>query len=128
MKSLVEKFTQISFGRLKGLLSKYPGAVPTDIDGIIERNGHFLVIETKFPDKMFGALPTGQRIALQALSRLPQFTVCVIGTHGEETEVCGVWDFKPFRWYFYVNGLKTKAEDITPEQFDEWYVNWFNSK
>lgn len=37
---------------------------PTDIDGAVERNGHFLLIETKRPGE---SIPVGQRIALERL-------------------------------------------------------------
>lgn len=39
---------------------------PTDIDGMVERNGNFLFLETKAPG---AALPQGQEIALKQLVR-----------------------------------------------------------
>ena len=36
----------------------------TDIDGLVERNGHFLLIEAKSPGK---DIPTGQRILFDRL-------------------------------------------------------------
>lgn len=41
---------------------------PSDIDGIVERNGHFLVLEAKLPG---GYVSEGQRIMLNELVRLP---------------------------------------------------------
>lgn len=47
----------------------------TDIDGFVEVGGHFLVIEGK---SFSGTLPKGQRIALNRLASLDNFTVIVI--------------------------------------------------
>ena len=47
----------------------------SDLDGIVEIGGHFLVIESKSAN---GALSTGQRIALERLSWLPEMTVIVL--------------------------------------------------
>ena len=48
------------------------GARPCDIDGILERRGHFLVFEGKSRE---GRTSKGQQILLESLVRLPQFTV-----------------------------------------------------
>lgn len=45
---------------------------PMDIDGIVERNGHFLVFETKDEGK---DIPVGQSITLNALHQLGVFTL-----------------------------------------------------
>lgn len=45
---------------------------PTDVDGFVEINGHFLFLEEKGPGV---AIDNGQRIALQKLSRYPGITV-----------------------------------------------------
>jgi len=49
--------------------------MPTDIDGIIERNSNFLVMEFKPEGKR---LSTGQRIMLERMSKIDVFTVLVI--------------------------------------------------
>jgi hypothetical protein len=51
---------------------------PTDIDGIVERNGHFLVLETKKPGN---PLVQGQRIMFNRLLELKMFTVLIIWGH-----------------------------------------------
>ena len=68
----------------------FPGKIyPTDVDGIVEMGGSFLAIEWKDTrrtgtgpgDWRGGDFPvpqTGQLLALQAMSRLPDFTVLVI--------------------------------------------------
>lgn len=49
--------------------------MPTDVDGIVERRGKFLVIEYKSGDT---AIPRGQTVLLKRLSLLPAFTVIAI--------------------------------------------------
>lgn len=46
----------------------------SDLDGIIERRGRFLVVETKNPGEL---VPLGQLIMLRALAKQPSFTVLV---------------------------------------------------
>lgn len=49
--------------------------MPTDVDGIVERRGRFLLMEFKTLGKL---VSTGQMITLKRLARLPMFTVVVI--------------------------------------------------
>lgn len=78
--------------------------MPSDIDGFVERNGRFLVIETKSPGT---ELLPGQARAYTELAKLPQFTVLVVwGTPGivSELEVWGEEDRRKatldtLRWY-----------------------------
>jgi hypothetical protein len=46
-----------------------------DLDGIIETGNRFLMIECKSPGK---PIDKGQRLLLESLARLPNFTVLVI--------------------------------------------------
>ena len=48
---------------------------PTDVDGLIERRGNFLLLEAKSPGV---ELSQGQRILLDHLAKLPSFTIIVI--------------------------------------------------
>ena len=48
---------------------------PTDIDGFVERNGRFLVIETKLPGAL---IPQGQMITFRALAKTTLFTIIVV--------------------------------------------------
>jgi len=48
---------------------------PTDVDGMVERNGEFLWMETKSPRV---AIPTGQMRMFEQLTRLGVFTVLII--------------------------------------------------
>lgn len=59
----------------------FPGKVlPTDIDGLVERKGNFLLFETKGVSESgtLKPIPTGQLITLKALHRLGCFTIAVI--------------------------------------------------
>ncbi len=51
------------------------GIEPTDLDGFVERRGHFLVLETKRPGV---AIPLGQRRTFEALRQTGLFTVLVV--------------------------------------------------
>lgn len=48
--------------------------MPTDIDGLVEHNGNFLLLEAKRPGVL---LKTGQRIVFERLQRTGLFTVIV---------------------------------------------------
>ena len=48
---------------------------PTDVDGFVERNGHFLWIETKSAGV---CIPVGQQRTFDALVKLSRFTVLII--------------------------------------------------
>ncbi len=55
------------------------GIKPSDIDGMVERHGHFLFLEAK---PVGGSMSGGQRIALQGLSLKPLVSVVVFcGDH-----------------------------------------------
>jgi len=85
----------------------------TDVDGVIERRGRFLVFETKPPGGQ--PPPVGQMRALQALARLPQFTVAIVWGQPDEPEMMQVlpglprpctskdlWEFAA-QWWCLVN-------------------------
>jgi hypothetical protein len=86
----------------------------SDIDGIIEKNRHFLVLEGKKPKI---EIPLGQKIMLEALWKTGNCTVVYLwGEHSfvEEMEV------------LYPNGSrsKKKAADIqTVQKFIKWWIN-----
>ena len=58
---------------------------PTDIDGLVERKGKFLFIETK---RNGVAIPTGQEIMYNGLINTGAFTVLVIwGDNGDPKRI-----------------------------------------
>ncbi len=55
----------------------FPGSRirPTDVDGLVERNGHFLFIEAK---GLGVDITTGQEILFRRLSELPKVSVLIL--------------------------------------------------
>lgn len=62
----------------------------TDIDGLIERNGHFLLIETKMPDI---EIPKGQSILFDALLKTRCFHVLIIWGYRNKPEHRMFWGY-----------------------------------
>lgn len=62
----------VDFGELSGLLGK---VLPSNLDMVLERKGHFLFGEWKRDGEK---ISKGQEILLKALSGLPKATVLVI--------------------------------------------------
>jgi hypothetical protein len=61
---------------------------PTDLDGLIERHGKFLAIETKLPGV---SIPQGQDIILRALAGTGYFTVLVVWGKPGVPERASLW-------------------------------------
>lgn len=88
------------------------GIEPMDIDLCIERRGHFLILEGKRP---LEEMPKGQKRCLDALNRLPQFTVVRIeGNPPDEVTAYARW------------GSDVK-ELTTTEGFKDLVYRWFES-
>lgn len=64
---------------------------PSDIDGVVERNGHFLFIEAKPPSK---ELSTGQSILFERLAAKPDITVLILWGEKEKPEEMWVVGFE----------------------------------
>ena len=62
---------------------------PTDIDGLVERNGKFLVIEAK---GLTTDLKLGQRITLEALWRTGLFTIIIIWGETDKPQRLELWN------------------------------------
>jgi len=85
-----------------------------DLDGIVERNGKFLVFETKEP---YAQIPTGQGILLRALAAEPNFTVIVIfGYPSNPIEI----------WYWKGN-VPTIINPATIDDLRNIVKTWFES-
>jgi hypothetical protein len=77
LKWLKEKKLGI-FSWLEGCFPR--GILPTDIDGLSEINGHFLILENKPADVLRnGTVPKGQAYAYAKLIKLGCFTIFWIG-------------------------------------------------
>jgi hypothetical protein len=84
---------------------------PTDVDGLVEINGHFLFLE----EKRAGVSPDeGQRRALLGLSRTPGFTVVFFRPGARsELEVLILGDGDPQGW-----------QPMTRVAFLDWIRGW----
>ena len=67
--------THIDYGDFVGLLPTSPGFTPSNVDGIAERKGKFLIMEWKRPNEKSSK---GQQYMLQALAAKPDFIVVII--------------------------------------------------
>ena len=88
--------------------------MPTDIDGMVEKNGHFLFLEGK---SWRASLTGGQEIALRALSRQPKTTVIVF--YGEALT-------KNFRRITRAdNGVFEPVEEPSVETLQRLVSEWY---
>jgi hypothetical protein len=96
------------------------GIQPTDVDGLVEINGHFLFLEEK------GAgvpMTQGQRQALRRLADLPSVTVIVFRPLGDDLEVMVMPDpavWQPFTTDAFYELISTWAlvADSAPRPAD----------
>jgi len=71
--------------KLERFADCFPGKIGMgDVDGIVEINGHFLVLEWKAPGV---ALSTGQRIMYERMTRDDRFTVVFVEGDAEHMSV-----------------------------------------
>jgi hypothetical protein len=85
-----------------------------DVDFLVERNGQFLVLETKAPRVEIGI---GQRRALEAMARLPQFTVAAVW--GEPDDAEAIDECRSGTW--------TGARPINNAGLWAWAADWWLS-
>lgn len=106
----------IDFEPFVGIIPENPKLLPCDIDMVIERRGHFLVAEWKREGETFS---TGQRLMLEALSRVNNFTVLLVNGYSTENEfhVIDFYELKNKREL--ISGLSTK--DLMA-YIREWYA------
>jgi hypothetical protein len=72
----------IDFGFMLGWVESNKKAIPSNIDGVLERNGYFLFMEWKREGEHTSL---GQSILLHQLAKLPRvFVICVHG-HSDNT-------------------------------------------
>jgi len=103
----------VDFGELSGLLGK---VLPSNLDMVLERKGHFLFGEWKRDGEK---ISKGQEILLKALSGLPKATVLVVsGDTDNGMRVDCFWRVLPDgRYVEYGKGLIAFKDYIT-----EWYL------
>jgi len=107
--------THTDYTEFKGLIPTNPYLVPSNVDGILERNGQFLILEWKRPKEK---VSEGQRIMLQALAAKLGFMVVIIyGNTDNETVIDSYWvltpEGKPVK---YGTGF---------ESFKQFYRDWY---
>lgn len=61
---------------------------PSDIDGVVERRGHFLILEKKPCGYVFRG---GQSILYEALAALPKFTILILRGKGQAVSTMQEW-------------------------------------
>lgn len=107
--------THIDYGALKGIITSNSNFVPSNIDGIAERNGKFLVMEWKRPNEK---VSKGQQILLQKLASVPNFTVLIIqGNTDNELVITNFWQVQSY-------GKCIKLGDSV-EMFKAFYTMWY---
>ena len=88
---------------------------PSDLDLVVERKGHVLIVECKGPD---APLPTGQRILLEQLSRKPNVQVIVV-TLARDGDLTSLYATRLCR-----NGRWLDEHEGTFEGFREGLRRW----
>ena len=80
----------------------------SDVDGIVERHGHFLLIEAKSPGVN---IPTGQKIMLDKFAAMPKCSVLVIWGEPNKPEKLQIWG-KPQR-----NATEADVQSVVTKWF-----------
>lgn len=102
----------VDFGELSGLLGK---VLPSNLDMVLERKGHFLFGEWKRDGEK---ISKGQEILLKALSGLPRVTVLVI--NGDTDNGMRVERF----WRILPDGSYTQSGKGLIE-FKDYITEWY---
>ena len=107
--------THTDYAEFKGLIPTNSQLVPSNVAGILERNGQFLILEWKRPGEK---VSEGQRIMLQALAAKPSFMVVIIyGNTDEQTVIDSYWLLTP-------DGKPVKT-GIGFDSFKQFYRDWY---
>jgi hypothetical protein len=107
--------THTDYAEFKGLIPANPALIPSNVDGILERNGQFLILEWKRPGEK---VSTGQKIMLQALASKPDFMVVIIyGNTDNETVINSYWLLTP-------DGKPVKS-GVGFQSFKQFYKDWY---
>lgn len=85
---------------------------PTDVDGMVERNGHFLFLEAKSTGV---TLPKGQQIMFSRLAAPKSFTVFVV--HGDTNQ--------PQRLTVFHNGAWQQDRECDLQGFRRAVSRWW---
>ena len=113
MRSLVA--SHVDYGDFLGLIPQNPQFCPSDLDGVAERNNHFLIMEWKRPGEKASE---GQKRLLKALATNPKFMVVVI--IGDTDNGTNIQEF----WQYATDGKIFKA-GVGFESFKAFYRLWY---
>ena len=102
----------IDFEELVGLLGK---VVPSNLDMVLERKGHFLFAEWKRDNEK---VSKGQEILLKALSRVPNATVLIV--NGDTDDGMRVDTF----WRVVPDGTCVQSGKGLIE-FKDYIIEWY---
>lgn len=111
----------LDFGELVGLIPTNPKLLPSNLDMVYERRGHFLLCEWKRPGESVGG---GQEILLRALAAQPSFIVLMVtGDTDDGMRVSGVAQLHPD------GSLKPKGDNVGDLKglITRWYL-WVEMK
>ena len=88
------------------LLPAFKGTkiTPMDLDAVIERRGHVLILETKSPGK---DVPMGQRITLETLVKIGAGKIKVYFIYGKNAA-----EIEGFEEWYYLGNKVIKSEYI----------------
>ena len=103
------------FEDLLGLLPSNPKFLPSNVDGIAERNGKFLVMEWKRPNEK---ISKGQEFLLKALAKTPNFVVIII--IGDTNNGMNIEKF----YYLQPMG-KNVLIGTSTQEFKDYYTFWY---
>lgn len=104
----------IDYGFLHGIDQNSPNFVPSDIDGVIERNGVFLFLEW---NQFLEDMQAGQEKMLMELAKKPDvFVVKIIGHTTHETPI--------IEEFSLIQNNKWVSQGTTLIQFYEFYKRW----
>ena len=107
--------THTDYADFKGLIPQNPAFVPSNVDGIAERNGNFLIMEWKRNGEK---VSEGQKRLLQALAATPRFMVVIIYGNTDNGTVIDAY------WQLTSEGKAFKA-GTGFNSFKEWYRLWY---
>lgn len=87
---------------------------PMDFDAVVERNGHFLIIESKNPGV---DIPQGQMITLEHLWQLGRFTIFFVWG---KVNVMGMYIW----WPPNSNAYRQSISHVTPDIATRYVYQW----
>ena len=103
------------FEDLLGLIPNNPKFLPSNVDGISERNGKFMIMEWKRPHER---MSKGQEFLLKALAKTPNFVVIII--IGDTDNGMNIEKF----YYLQPMGKNVLIGSSTQE-FKDYYTSWY---